>query len=63
MVDISMCQDGGCIKRRSCFRYRAVPDPHRQSFMESPRLLDGHCSEFLTIYPNSQIAPLAESDK
>ena len=34
MPDISMCANKECTLRMSCFRYRAVPNPWRQSYME-----------------------------
>jgi len=32
MPDISMCADKTCTLRMNCFRYRAVPNPWRQSY-------------------------------
>lgn len=32
MPDISMCADVKCTLRMNCFRYRAVPNPFRQSY-------------------------------
>lgn len=32
MPDISMCANKDCTLRMGCYRYRAVPNPYRQSF-------------------------------
>jgi hypothetical protein len=32
MADITMCRDKGCNKKNTCFRYKAKPNPHRQSY-------------------------------
>jgi hypothetical protein len=37
MVDISMCQDTECPMRAKCYRYRAAPSDHWQSYMIMPR--------------------------
>lgn len=42
MADITMCMDMSCSERLSCYRYQAIPNPHKQSyFAESPRKMDG----------------------
>ena len=41
MPDITMCTDGECPKKRSCYRYEAEADEYWQSFFsESPRVGD-----------------------
>lgn len=38
MADITMCQDGACPKRHTCYRFNANPDLYWQSyFYSSPR--------------------------
>ena len=32
MPDISMCRNETCDKKMSCYRYRAIPNPYRQSY-------------------------------
>lgn len=32
MPDISMCANKDCTLRMGCYRYRALPDPYRQSY-------------------------------
>jgi hypothetical protein len=48
MPDIIMCSGEGCPEkvRENCYRYRAVPNPYRQSyFMEVPfHQTSGRCS-------------------
>jgi hypothetical protein len=38
------------LRKRECFRHRAVPDPQRQSYFATPPLAaDGSCEEFLEL--------------
>jgi hypothetical protein len=47
MPDISMCKGGDCPKKQKCYRFRAVPSEHRQSyFAEVPFQPDGTCAYF-----------------
>jgi hypothetical protein len=32
MPDITMCVGGSCPLKNDCYRFRALPSPHRQSF-------------------------------
>lgn len=34
MADIAMCRNHECPSRLSCYRYRAKPHPHRQSYRD-----------------------------
>lgn len=37
MADITMCDDGNCHIKNGCYRYKALPNEHRQSyFAKSP---------------------------
>jgi hypothetical protein len=37
MADITMCAGEGCLKKESCYRFNATPNPFRQSyFMDIP---------------------------
>ena len=37
MADITMCDGIGCEARETCYRYKAIPKEHFQSyFLESP---------------------------
>lgn len=36
MPDITMCRDQKCPSRVHCYRYRAVPNPYRQSYFVDP---------------------------
>ncbi len=53
MPDISMCQDRDCPKRQSCYRFRAVPDGMRQSYMLVK--YENGCEYFLKIWPESNL--------
>jgi hypothetical protein len=42
MPDISMCANKECALRMECYRYRAVPNPYRQSWSNfSPTIFEG----------------------
>lgn len=32
MADITMCQNHKCEKKEECYRYKAIPNPHYQSY-------------------------------
>lgn len=32
MPDIAMCFGEGCKKKETCYRFRATPNPYRQSY-------------------------------
>lgn len=46
MTDITMCRDGECPFRESCFRYLATPSGWQSYFDSSPREPDGRCAYF-----------------
>jgi len=47
MADITMCTDKACPKNKVCYRYRAKPNIHWQSyFSETPRE-EGLCLYFI----------------
>lgn len=51
MPDIAMCRGESCSVRTNCYRYRAVPNPHRQSFFGSSPYdqEEKSCDRFLNI--------------
>jgi hypothetical protein len=52
MPDISMCNNALCPSKEYCYRYTAIPNPHRQSYMEfTPKEGEDECDHF---YPNSK---------
>ena len=47
MADITMCEGKRCESKHTCYRYKAKPNKHRQSyFMESP-IKDSGCEYYL----------------
>ncbi len=49
MPDITMCSDETCPMKMECYRYRAIPDKHMQTyFLDSPRKGD-ECDYFTSI--------------
>lgn len=54
MPDITMCSNETCEIRKECFRFRAEPNPYRQSyFAEPPMPVNGECEHFMKIFENS----------
>jgi len=49
MPDISMCNGGECPNKDECYRYRAYPKKHMQSYMTIPPFVQEGCSEFIEI--------------
>ena len=46
MADITMCEGKGCECKHTCYRHKAKPNKHRQSyFMESP-IKDSGCEYY-----------------
>jgi len=58
MPDIAMCPGNECSKKSACYRYRAVPTPHRQSYLITPPMKpDGSCDLFLELRRGDQLTP------
>ena len=54
MPDITMCTNNSCVLRNECFRFRADPNPYRQSyFAENPEPINEKCEHFMKIFENS----------
>lgn len=50
MPDISMCMGTGCERAAECYRYRAKPNPYRQSYFGRPPMDEqGDCGYFWQI--------------
>jgi hypothetical protein len=64
MADISMCPGVECPLRDNCYRYRAIPNKHRQSMFMYPPYKDGTCGNFwdINLKPKGyyNLAPLKE---
>ena len=62
MPDLAMCNNSTCELRTNCFRYRAKPDPHWQSYgyFES---VNGECNNQIGIYlGDSRVFTVEEVD-
>ena len=47
MPDISLCSGNSCNLKENCYRYKATPNPYRQSYFGNPPLEeDGSCKYF-----------------
>lgn len=47
MPDISLCSGNNCNLKENCYRYKANPNPYRQSYFGNPPLKeDGSCLYF-----------------
>jgi len=57
MPYIFMCKNRKCPRRKDCYRYRAVPDPHWQARFEFEH---SRCSHFLPLQPNDKVRPMSE---
>jgi hypothetical protein len=49
MPDISMCTNDECPLNKTCYRYRATPNPHRQSYAGFKPDENGECEYYWEI--------------
>jgi hypothetical protein len=54
MPDISMCDNKSCPLKENCYRFKAVPNPNRQSYMEFKHK-DGKCLDFYQVQKGHRI--------
>lgn len=54
-----MCEGGDCLKKESCYRYRAIPCM-RQAFYTIPPNNDGKCSEYWKIEDDYRIRAIED---
>lgn len=45
MADISMCNGHNCTKRETCYRFKAIPNPRRQSYIR-PDVTGEKCEHY-----------------
>jgi hypothetical protein len=58
MPDISMCTGASCAQRNECYRARAIPSEHRQSYFTTPPVkADGSCAYRMPLYPGDRLTP------
>ena len=62
MPDISMCAGDGCEKSLDCYRFRAIPTEHRQSYFARPPLdwETGECQYFSPVRTGDRIREIEE---
>ena len=53
MPDISMCMNEKCTKNTTCYRYAAIPNPFRQSYMHFEQDEDGDCDDYISMEENT----------
>jgi hypothetical protein len=46
MADITMCSGNYCELAQTCYRYKASPTPHYQSYFMSPPVKNGKCEYY-----------------
>jgi hypothetical protein len=57
MPDIAMCRDQQCPQRGTCFRQRAEPSGHRQTYLSrSPRNGD-QCHDYIQVTSGDAVVP------
>jgi hypothetical protein len=49
MADITMCDGGTCKVKETCFRFKAIPSPHWQSYFQGIPVTDIGCEYFWKI--------------
>lgn len=54
MPDISMCDQRECPKRLTCYRFMAIPNPYRQSYVTMEFDEDG-CDYYCKIQPGDRV--------
>lgn len=63
MADISMCADAECPSRVHCYRFRAIPNEYRQSYMDFKH--EGErCEAYSSTsgWDDRHLAPMSEID-
>lgn len=55
MPDITMCKGDGCELKNKCYRFKAKPESHWQSFFITPPIRNGNCPDFWPIEPTKKI--------
>ncbi len=49
VADITMCPNRMCTRKKDCYRYEAVPAPHRQSYGIFIQFTNGQCGGFIPL--------------
>lgn len=59
MPDISMCANQQCPSKDKCYRFRAIPSEHRQSYMAfAPPPRRKTCDDFIRIRTDHRLKPI-----
>ncbi len=62
MPDISMCPNSDCPKSNECYRYRAIPNEYRQSYMR-PEFNENGCDHFWQIRDGDRLTNIEKDIK
>lgn len=62
MPDITMCEAIRCTARKSCYRYRAIPNPCRQAYSAFDATLGIRCQHRIIITPTDRVRDTADVD-
>lgn len=56
MPDISMCGNMKCPSKETCYRFKAVPNPYRQSYMKfEPKEGENKCYHYMKLKNGDRI--------
>ena len=58
MPDISMCQNQDCKLKETCYRFKAVPNEHRQSYSDFKPDKDGNCKYYWEVRKGHRIVTI-----
>ena len=47
MPDITMCKGIGCKAKETCYRYKAEPNEHQQSYFLEPPIVNNGCEYYI----------------
>jgi len=54
MPDIAMCDNQTCPSRESCYRFKAIPNTHSQSYMNFNPGKNKKCKDYMKIIKNEK---------
>lgn len=55
MADISMCSNRACPSAENCYRFRAIANPHWQTYADFHPSFQGRCDWFVHIDRYGQV--------
>ena len=54
-MDITLCKGGKCPKKDKCYRFKAIPDKHWQSFFKGVPYKKKRCMYFMKMMVTSEV--------